>query len=193
MELSPDEVEAAIEAYRSSEPLYTVESESIEGLPRAFRRGEYGRRDAQWVVRWFGRRYLGEEPPGFDRTHREERFEGADFEAVRDAIDEAVAADRDEFGSAVDALTSLPGVDFPIASAFLAFANPEVFVVVDRRTWQAAQSLTDLEGAYPDPPNIEQYEAFLDTCHVLADRYGVGPWEVYMFLWRHGAASTDPE
>lgn len=193
MELSPDEVEAAIEAYRSSEPLYTVESESIESLPGAFRRGEYGRRDAQWVVRWFGRRYLGQEPPGFDPTAREERFEGADFEAVRDAIDEAVDADRDEFGSAIDALTSLPGVDLPVASAFLAFANPETFVTVDPRAWRAARSLIGLEGTYPDPPTIEQYEAFLNACHVLADRYGVSPWEVYMVLWRHGAASTDPK
>lgn len=188
MELSRDDVEATIEAYRESEPLYTVESEAVETLPGAFRSGEYGRRDAQWVVRWYGRRYLGEGPAGEDRSRREEAFEGADFEAVRDAITTAVGADRDAgpggYGAAIDDLRALPGVDLPVASAFLAFVQPDRFVVVGPRTWELVARVTDLERPYPDPPSIEEYDDYLAACDEFAGRYGLDPWDVYMFVWR---------
>lgn len=204
MELSRDDVEAAIEAYRESEPLYAVESEAVETLPDAFRSGEYGRRDAQWVVRWYGRRYLGDEPPGADRNRREEAFEGADFEAVRDAIATTVEADRGRTGrsgskrgivereeaertgysGAIDALTALPGVDLSVASAFLAFVHPDRFVVVGPDEWRAVCDLTGLEGPYPDPPSIDEYDDYLAACDELAERYGIDPWELYMVVWR---------
>lgn len=192
MELSRDDVVATIEAYRESEPLYTVESEAVETLPGAFRSGEYGRRDAQWVVRWYGRRYLGDAPAGEDRGRREAAFEGADFEAVRDAIATAVEAEREPsnptgpegYAGAVDDLTALPGVGIPVASAFLAFVHPERFVVVGPRTWGVVRELTELEGSYPDPPSIEAYDDYLTACDEFAGRYGLDPWEVYMFAWR---------
>jgi hypothetical protein len=188
MTLSRADVEAALEAYRSTEPLYAVESEAVETMPGAFRRGEYGRRDAQWVVRWYGRRYLGDEPTGMDRSRREDAFEGADFETVRDAIATAVAADREAYGDAIDALTALPGVDLPVASAFLAFVHPDRFVVVGPYTWEAVRDLTDLAEPYPDPPSIHEYDGYLAACDELADRYGIDPWEVYMLVWRRRAA-----
>ncbi|MFC5136424.1 MULTISPECIES: hypothetical protein [Haloferacaceae] len=199
MDLSRDDVEAAIEAYRESEPLYAVESEAVETLPDAFRSGEYGRRDAQWVVRWYGRRYLGDEPPGADRNRREEAFEGADFEAVRDAIATAVEAERrgskrertereeaerTGYSGAVDALTALPGVDLPVASAFLAFVHPDRFVVVGPDEWRIVCDLTGLEGRYPDPPSVDEYDDYLAACDELAERYGIDPWELYMVVWR---------
>jgi hypothetical protein len=184
MDLSRVEVEAALEAYRSTEPLYTVESEAVETLPDAFRRGEYGRRDAQWVVRWYGRRYLGDEPAGMDRSRREEAFEGAEFEAVRDAIATAVEADREAYGDAIDALTALPGVDLPVASAFLAFVHPDRFVVVGPEVWAVVRDLAGLEGPYPDPPSIDEYDDYLAACDELVERYGIDPWEVYMLVWR---------
>ncbi|WP_281193421.1 hypothetical protein [Halorubrum sp. F4] len=184
MDLSRDDVRATIEAYRESEPLYSVEAEAVETLPDAFRSGEYGRRDAQWVVRWYGRRYLGDEPPGTDRSRREEAFEGADFEAVLEAISTAVDADRESYVAAVDALTSLPGVDLPVASAFLAFVHPDRFVVVGPDEWRVLCDLTDLEGPYPDPPSIDEYDDYLAACDEFAERYGIDPWELYMVVWR---------
>ncbi|SMO67184.1 hypothetical protein [Halorubrum cibi] len=191
MDPSRADVEAALEAYRATEPLYTVESEAVETMPDAFRSGEYGRRDAQWVVRWYGRRYLGDEPAGTDRSRREEAFEEADFEAVRDAIATAVEADREAYGKAVDALTALPGVDLPIASAFLAFVHPDRFVVVGPREWEIVSDLTDLEGSYPDPPSVGEYDDYLTACDALADRYGIDPWEVYMLVWRRREDHTE--
>ncbi|MFC5277937.1 hypothetical protein ACFPM1_04025 [Halorubrum rubrum] len=192
MDLSRADVEAALEAYRSTEPLYTVESEAVETMPDAFRRGEYGRRDAQWVVRWYGRRHLGDEPAGEDRSRREEAFEGADFERVRDAIAAAVEADREAYGDAVDALTALPGVDLPVASAFLAFVHPDRFVVVGPYTWETVRDLTDLEGPYPDPPSTGEYDDYLSACDGLADRYELDPWEVYMLVWRCRRERAEP-
>lgn len=184
MEPSQETIDAALAAYRSAEPLYTVEAEAVETLPAALSDGEYGRRDTQWIVRWYGRRYLGDEPPGMDRRRREEAFENADFEAVRDAVSAAVDADRDGYDHAVAALTALPGVDLPVASAFLAFVHPEEFVVVGPREWDVASNLTALEEPYPDPPSVGAYDAYLDACDDLADRYGLDPWEVYMVFWR---------
>ncbi|SFH33599.1 hypothetical protein SAMN04488066_101297 [Halorubrum aquaticum] len=192
MELSRADVEAALEAYRSTEPLYTVESEAVETMPDAFRSGEYGRRDAQWVVRWYGRRYLGDEPADMDRSRREDAFEGADFEAVRDAISTAVEADRGAYGAAIDALTTLPGVDLPVASAFLAFVHPNRFVVVGPDEWAVVRELTGLEGTYPDPPSIDEYDEYLAACDELAERCEIDPWEVYMLVWRRRTEHAEP-
>ncbi|RAW44692.1 hypothetical protein DQW50_13155 [Halorubrum sp. 48-1-W] len=199
MDPSRADVETALEAYRSEEPLYTVESEAVETLPDAFRSGEYGRRDAQWVVRWYGRRYLGDEPAGEDRSRREEAFEGADFEAVRDAIATAVEAEREGSGSAgstgyataIDDLTALPGIDLPVASAFLAFVHPDQFVVVGPREWRTVRDLTDL-GPYPDPPSVDEYDDYLTACDELTDRYGLDPWELYMVVWRRRTEHAEP-
>jgi hypothetical protein len=95
MDLTPSVVRSHAEAYRREEPLYTVEQEQIETLPGAFAAGAYGRRDAEWVVRWYYRRFLGAYPNA-DRRAIEERFADNDVEAVRRAI--ARAAERRDGG-----------------------------------------------------------------------------------------------
>jgi len=49
-----------VEAYRDSAPFYPVEEEAIGSLSDAFRAGEYGKRDVEWVVRWYFRRRVGD-------------------------------------------------------------------------------------------------------------------------------------
>jgi hypothetical protein len=181
MDLSTRDVEAYTAAYEEREPLYSVESESIETLPAAFRAGEYGRRDAQWVVRWYFRRYLGAYPDA-DRRRVEAEFEDADFERVRDAI--AEAADAPEYETALEALTALPGVDVRVGSAFLMFLDPDRYVVVGDREWRVVRELADLEGSYPDPPSVEAYGDYLDACVAIADDVDCDLWELYMVLWR---------
>jgi hypothetical protein len=181
MDLSPHDADTYVEAYRDEEPLYMVESEAIETLPAALRAGEYGRRDTEWVVRWYFRRFLGAYP---DRERRrvEDEFVQADFERVRDAIETATTASGHE--EALDALTTLPGVDVPVGSAFLMFVDPDRYIAVGEREWRVVRALTDVDEPYPDPPTVDEYGDYLDACVSVADDLECSLWELYMVFWR---------
>ncbi|QCC57963.1 hypothetical protein NP511_05355 [Natrinema thermotolerans] len=181
MELTDSLVAATAREYREREPLYAVEAEQLETLPAAFAAGEYGRRDAVWVVRWYYRRFLGDYPDA-DRRAAEDRFRDNDFEAVRDAIADAVVADGAT--EAVDALTALEAVDVPVASAFCMFLEPDVYVVVGPREWATLRDAGELDRPYPDPPSVADYERYLERCRILADRFDCGLWTLYRALWR---------
>ncbi|MEY7850797.1 hypothetical protein AB7C87_16525 [Natrarchaeobius sp. A-rgal3] len=183
MELTRSIVEAEARAYREHAPLAVVEAENVETLPGAFASGEYGRRDAAWVVRWYYRRFLGEYPDD-ERRDAEDRFWNNEFDAVRAAVGDAVHAD--DAAAGVESLTCLEGVDVPVASAFLAFVAPEEYVVVGPRTWSTLEAAGELERVYPDPPSIPAYETYLERCHELADRFDCDPWTLYTALFRLG-------
>lgn len=174
-------VEEHAEAYRESEPLYTVEQENVDLLPAAFERGEFGRRDAEWVVRWYYRRFLGAFPDA-ERRRIEEAFERNDYEAISEAIAGAVEADTVE--AAIDHLTDLHGVGVPVASAFLMFIDPDRFVVVGEREWHTLHAHEELASPYPDPPTVAEYETYLETCREVADRVGCDLYTLYQALWR---------
>ncbi|WP_049920209.1 hypothetical protein [Halobiforma nitratireducens] len=204
MALSQSTVESAVEDYREHEPFFPVEQEQIETLPAAFRRGEFGWRDAAWVVRWYYRRSIGG-VPNAERRRREAAFERNDYRAVRDAIvgaagalesvsdggdAESDAAERD----ALERLTVLEGVDVPVASAFLFFCDPDRRLVVGEREWEALGEYGPSEnlGAYPDPPSIDAYGMYLDHARALADglelecelAFEYDMWTLYRALWR---------
>lgn len=181
MELTRAVVETRSREYRDREPLYAVEQEQLETLPSAFASGEYGRRDAAWVVRWYYRRFLGAYPDA-ERRAAEERFRDNDFEAVRRAISDAFEAD--DAAAAIDRLTDLAGVDVPVASAFLAFAAPEAYAVVGPRLWSALRAAGELDRPYPDPPSIPAYVTYLERYRSLADRLDCDLWTLYRALWR---------
>jgi hypothetical protein len=181
MELTRSLVTSRAREYREREPLYPVEGEQLETLPDAFASGEYGRRDAAWVVRWHYRRFLGDYPDE-DRRDAEDRFWNNDFEAVRDAI--AAAVDASDAADGIDSLTDLEAVDVSVASAFLMFVDPEKYVVVGPREWAALREAGELAGDYPDPPSISEYETSLERCRALADRLECDLWTLYRALWR---------
>ena len=91
MDLSESTVRDRARAYAEAEPLYDVERQHVETVPKTFVGDEYGRRDAQWIVRWYFRRYLGEYPDS-ERREREESFRDNEFDDVIDALDAAVDA-----------------------------------------------------------------------------------------------------
>mgnify|MGYP000574255188 CR=1 FL=1 len=95
MKLSRSVVTDAAESYRESEPLAAVEDQHLDMLPGMFETGEFGRRDAQWVVRWYFRRLLGAYPDA-DRRRHEEQFWANDFETVRDVLVDLRSLDVDE-------------------------------------------------------------------------------------------------
>ncbi|CDK38687.1 hypothetical protein [Halorubrum sp. AJ67] len=208
--------------YAAAEPLYDVECQHVETVPKTFAGDEYGRRDAQWIVRWYFRRYLGEFPDR-ERREREEAFRDNAFDDVVDALDAAVnaldvadaldaadvldtagavesepadsGADRDadsDVDVALDALTDLDGVDVAVASGFLQFLAPSRFVAVDRRTWAVLAAAGELDGDYPEPPSTVDYRRFDDACRTVMERTGVDAWTLYRALWRSFAELPEP-
>jgi hypothetical protein len=188
-------VERYRSAYRNEEPLYAVEREAVETLPDAFREGDYGPRDAEWVVQWYFRRFLGAYP-GAQRRRIEGEFEAADPADVRDAV--AAACDAPDYEAALSALLSLPGVDVRVGSAFLLFVDPDRYQVVGEREWRVVAGLTDLDPEYPDSLDVDDYGRFLDAARDLAARYAdrhdsLTQWELYTVLWRRWKAEYGPE
>ncbi|MCL7418881.1 MAG: hypothetical protein M8354_13750 [Halalkalicoccus sp.] len=183
MTLARSVIEDEAAEYADEEPLYPVEQEAIETYPAAFADGEFGWRDAEWVVQWHYRRYLGAYP---HREHREgeARFGENERDAVREAvIDAANAADPAE---RIERLTELKGVDLPVASAFLQFIDPERYVAVDGRTWGALHDAGELADPYPESLSVEEYRGFLEACRRIAEESDVGLWTLYRALWRLG-------
>jgi len=189
MDLSESTVRERARAYAAAEPLYDVERQHVETVPKTFAGDEYGRRDAQWIVRWYFRRYLGEYPDR-ERREREEAFRDNEFDDVIDALDDAVDAvgvkndDSANVAGALDALTALDGVDVAVASGFLQFLAPSRFVAIDRRTWAVLAAAGEPDAPYPDPPSTDDYRRFDEACRAVMDRTGVDAWTLYRALWR---------
>jgi hypothetical protein len=188
MALTRSTIEERAAEYDREEPLSAVEQEAIETYPRAFAEGEFGRRDAEWVVQWHYRRFLGAIPDR-ERREAEARFEENERAAVREAVADAVAAD--DLEARVDRLTRLEGVDVAVASAFLQFIDPERYVAVDERTWGALHEAGELDEPYPGSPSIAAYRAFLEACRRVADEADVDLWTLYRALWRIGSEDAE--
>lgn len=181
MELTPSLVAETAAEYRNEEPLYAVESEHLEILPKTFASGEYGWRDAEWPVQWYHRRHLGAFPDE-KRREAESAFRDNDFGTVTRRIEEARAADA--AADALDHLTALSGIDVGVASAFLFFLDSSRYLAVGHREWGTLREAGELSGAYPDPPSTAAYERYLGTCRRLADRFECDLWTLYRALWR---------
>lgn len=185
MDLTASLVEEKAREYERREPLFAVERDNVETLPGAFRDGEYTWKDAEWIVQWYYRRFLGEFPDA-ERRSIEEAYKGNDFETVAETLDAVLRTD--EPTAKVRRLTTLDGIDVPVASAFLAFLFPDRYVVVGRREWRALYEAGELNGPYPASPSIEEYETYRSTCRTLAESFAVDLWTLYRALWRLGKA-----
>ncbi|MDZ5813163.1 hypothetical protein U4E84_17680 [Halorubrum sp. AD140] len=202
MDLSESTIRDRARAYADEEPLYDVERQHVETVPKTFAGDEYGRRDAQWIVRWYFRRHLGEYPDR-ERREREAAFRDNEFDDVIEVIDAAVDAvgagtdgsdpadDSPDVDAALDALTALDGVDVAVASGFLQFLAPSRFVAIDRRTGGVLAAAGELDGDYPDPPSAADYRRFDEACRAVTDRTGVDAWTLYRALWRSFAELPD--
>jgi hypothetical protein len=186
MELSRPVVRDEAEAYRESEPLVTVEEQHLDILPGMFADGEFGRRDAEWVVRWYFRRFLGRYPDA-ERRRREEQFRTNDFDQVHGLLTDLTALEVDE---ALTRLTSLDGVDVPVATAFLQFADPDSYLVVGEREWSVLHGAGELSEPYPDPLSPAAYETYLARCRALAADFDCDLVTLYRALWRLSASES---
>ena len=183
--LTTDRVTELADAYSQQEPFDLVEREHTETLPPAFAAGDFGRRDAEWVVQWYYRR-----GPVADAERRaaEERFLDNDYEAMVDAIRGAAAATA--LDDRLDQLTALTGVDIPVASAFLAYTHPDDCVALGEREWAALREAGELDEPYPESVSDEDYDRYLDAVQAVAERTDHDLWTVYRALWRLGAGSS---
>jgi ferredoxin len=180
MDLTADVVAEHSEKYPEIQPLSTVEEEHLELLSATFEGGDYGWRDAEWVVQWYGRRFLGGFP-NRDRRALEDAYGDNDYENVHDAISAAV--DADTAAEMLSYLTELAGVDVPIGSAFCQFIDPDGYVVIDERQWRVLREAGELDTDYPDPPTTSDYEQYLETYRAVAERCECSVWDLYRALW----------
>lgn len=186
MELTPSLVERLSDEYRAEEPLATVEDEHREMLPEAFASGEYGWRDAEWVVQWYYRRHLGAYPDR-ERRDAEDAFRENESDDVRDAIAALQELGPDDPGAMLDRLTDLEGVDVPVASGFLHFSYPDRFVVLGEREWRALEDAGGVDEPYPEPPSVDDYLAYDTVCRRLTEELDVDAVTLSRALWRLGA------
>jgi len=183
MKLTREIVERTAREYGELEPLDAVEREHVEMLPETFAGGEFGWRDAEWVVQWYYRRYLGAYPDR-ERREAETAFGENDFDDVVDVL-VSVAEDGD-VREKLRRLTGLSGVDVPVGSAFLQYIFPDRYVVVGDREWTVLREAGELDRAYPDPPGIEEYVEYDGACTAVRERLDVDPWTLYRAIWRLG-------
>lgn len=183
MELTADLVAEKCSEYPDHQPLSAVEEEHLEMLPNTFASGDYGWRDAEWVVQWYYRRLLG----GYANAERraaEESYDENTYEDVHVAIAGAVEAET--AADKLESLTALSGVDVPVATAFLQFLAPDRYVVVSQREWGALHRAGELDDEYPDPPAIADYQRYLETVQSVADRCDCDVQALYRALWLFG-------
>ncbi len=200
MDLTPETVAGLAAAYPDLQPLASVESEHLEVLPTTFASGDYGWRDAEWVVQWYFRRFLGAYPDA-DRRAAESAFGENDYEDVHAAI--AGALEAESTAAKLDQLDDLTGVDVSVASAFLQFLEPTAYLVMSPVEWSVLQDVGVIDGPYPDEstadgptadgppddgpsadgPTADDYRRYLDTCVRIADDCDADLWTVYRALW----------
>lgn len=117
-----------------------LEKEAFEA-GAAIRGGEYTLANLEAIVRWKSERIV-------------HYLIGNSGESIRHAL-EVAASPSASAGEAIGALTSLRGVDLPIASAILAAIFPDRYAVLDFRTLEA------LGHARHDVEFYTEYLAFL--------------------------------
>ena len=186
MDLTVEAVADRAQTYPEVQPLSTVEAEHLELLPAMFEDGDYGWRDPEWVVQWYGRRFLGGFP-NRDRRALEDAYDDNDYEDVHEAITAAV--DANTVTGMLAHLTELAGVDVAIGSAFCQFIDPDNYVVIDDRQWGVLRTAGELDSEYPDPVTVAAYEQYIETYRSVAERCECSVWELYKTLWVLGQES----
>lgn len=181
--LTATTVDDLAETYEQEEPFDLVEREHRQTLPPAFAAGDFGRRDAEWVVQWYyRRRRRAGALSDAERRAAESQFLENDYEAMADAIRGAASAER--LDEKLDRLTALTGVDVDVAAAFLAFIHPDSYVPLDPRAWRGLRSAGELDDDYA--VTRAAYERYLDAVRAVAERTDRDLWTVYRALWRLG-------
>lgn len=166
--------------YERLDPFVTVETERLETMPDALAEGAFVWKDAEWVVRWYARRFAEG-----NLSELEDPFSNNRFEDIERAIGAAVDAPTVE--EKIDRLTSLDGVDVPIASAFLHFMEPDRYIVAGPPLWHVLEDAGELDVPYREPMPVDLYVTYLETCRAVARDFEVSLLTLYRGLVRLGS------
>lgn len=128
-----------------------LEREAFEA-GQAIREGDYSLVNLEVIVRW--------------KSERMVHYLVGNSEAKIKRVLAIAAAAESSLRSAVEALTSLRGIDLPIASAILAAILPEKYNVLDFRA---------LEALGHERHSVEFYAEYVAFCRRLAERGIVSP------------------
>lgn len=120
----------------------------------AIRGGDYSLVNLEVIVRW--------------KSDRMVHYLVGNSEAKIKRVLAVAASPESSVRTAVEALTSLRGIDLPIASAILAAIAPERYNVLDFRA---------LEALGHARHNVEFYAEYVEFCRRLAERGIVAPQE----------------
>jgi hypothetical protein len=163
LQFDPSRVEELATAFR-----YPDEDDVAAAGRRARERGYYTREDARTVYRWKARRSEG-------------RFAVVDARTVRDTTRKAFAASDET--ARIEALTSLPGVGVPVASALLHFAFPDEYPILDVRALESV----GVRGRSVYPASF--WVAYVAFYRQLAAELGVSLRTLDAALWQHSKAA----
>lgn len=154
-ELQPDEQELQQLAehywHKAGKREQQLETDAFEA-GAAIRGGDYSLVNLEMIVRW--------------KSERMVHYLVGNSEAKIKRVLTVAAAPETSLRKAVDALTSLRGVDLPIASAILTAIAPERYNVLDFRA---------LEALGHARHNVEFYAEYVAFCRRLADSGIVAP------------------
>ena len=128
-----------------------LEREAFEA-GQAIREGDYSLVNLEVIVRW--------------KSERMVHYLVGNSEAKIKRVLAVAASPNSSLSDAVDALTSLRGIDLSIASAILAAVLPEKYNVLDARA---------LEALGHQRHSVEFYAEYVAFCRRLADRGIVAP------------------
>jgi len=154
-ELQPDEKqlqELADQAWsKASYRDHELEKLAFEA-GASIRGGDHSLANLEAIVRWKSDRLV-------------EYLTGNSKERIERVLATAARPDV-EVREAIDALTSLRGIDLPMATAIMTAIAPERFAELDYRV---------LEAVGHSRHNTEFYAEYLEFCHKLADKGIVNP------------------
>lgn len=192
MDLSAESIGRLVEAYPDTQPLAGVEADHLEMLPSTLESGSYGRRDVEWIVQWYYRRFLGDYPDA-ERREAEDAFGDNEFDDIQVVIDGALECETTR--AKLERLTALAGVDVSVATAFLQFLDPKTYMVLSESEWQSLRRCGELSREYPSPPSPTDYDRYLQVCRSVADRCDCALQTLYRALWQiqMGQARMDNE
>jgi hypothetical protein len=156
-ELQPEssELQHLAEHYwqKTGEKEHELEKEAFEA-GAAIRNGDYSLANLELIVRW--------------KSERVVHYLIGNSEAEIRRVLAIAANEETSVRNAVEALTSLRGIDLPIASAILAAIMPERYNVLDFRA---------LEALGHARHNVDFYAEYVGFCRRLAERGIVAPQE----------------
>lgn len=167
--------------YERAEAFYLVEEERLETMPESVREGSISWKDGEWLVRWYYRRFLSS-AYNARATEVEGAYRSNDWPTIRDTLRSVI--DIDDPAERVAQVSTLDGIDVPVATGMLYFIDPTRDIVMSEREWRGLEIAGELGESYPRRVTPSDYRTYLEVCDEVTDRLDVTFIELQRALWR---------